>query len=249
MVDSELMKTLQSIPTKGRNIGRTDFTWTPYTSADTGSTQTVATYSLPRAFALRDDVPIRIALPRYEQITDSSANSSADSISVSGDLIQTPAGDDVSYWADGSFQGVPGTIDYGADTFDHTDGGSSEELDVWYFTPAAGDVEMYKVAPSTGGRLEQRVFTGNTAIMNQRDQADQPVNMEVSNTPLHRFVPEDWELRIEVNLPYPIRNDDDGSRGAEAYSMLVDIPVHKQSQRVNGLSEAVKNDIVNNGMR
>lgn len=235
-----IMQRLENAGWQPGTIARGDWT---YSSNTTGEKSTVATYQAPRPIRIREDREFDLAVPAYET-QDTDGSGTQQTISLSNNLLDTPATEALVVWSDGS--PVPAsdlTVDYAANEFQYTDSGSVETLDIYYIPRDPAVVEFKKVAPGGGATLEQPLFSVPTAIAHTRDQSEDPLSFDLGRTRLHDTVPRKWQIKMVVDAPYTVRFEDDGGRGTSATNALLSIPRAQTESRIQGLKDAVKADI------
>jgi len=234
---ASIMQQLQNAVWQPGTISRRDWS---YSTNTTGEASTVATYQAPRPLRIREDREMDLAVPAYETF-DTGGAGSQETFNLSHNLLDTPATEALVLWSDGS-RVQPGSVDYAADSFDYTDGGSVETLDVYYIPRDPADVEFKKVAPGGGATLEQPLFSIPTAIAHTRDQNEDPLSFDLGRTQLHDTVPRKWQVKMIVDAPYTVQFEED-TRGTSATNALLSIPRAQTESRIQGLKDAVKADI------
>ncbi|MFD1645578.1 hypothetical protein [Haloarchaeobius litoreus] len=240
---SGVQKQLENAAWKPGNIAG-DGGWT-FTGGTAGEPSTVATYQAPRPVRLREDRELDLAVPTFEQFSTSGAGSQ-ETFNLSFDLLDTPATEGIVVnKADGSggyTRVYPDSVDYANDSFDYTDGGSTEQLVVTYIPRDPASVEFRKVAPGGGATIEQPLFEIPTAIAHTRDQSQDPLSFDLNRSKFHDTVPRKWKIEVVVDAPYPAAFGDE-SLGLVAPNGLLSVPVARTEQRIRGLKDAVKADI------
>ncbi|WP_435332839.1 hypothetical protein [Haloarchaeobius sp. TZWWS8] len=232
-----VQKQLENAPWKPGYISLRDWTFSTNT---TGEKSVVATYAAPRPIRLREDREMDLAVPAYESFT-TDGSGTAQTHSLSHDIIDTPATEALVLWSDGS-PVQPGSVDYAANSFDYTDGGAAETLDVYYIPRNPAVVEFEKVAPGGGSTIKQPLFEIPTAIAHTRDQSKDPLSFDLGRTGLQDTVPRKWVVQVSVNAPYTVKFEE-STRGTSATNALLSVPRAQTEARVPGLKDAVKADI------
>lgn len=232
------MQKLRETPGNSKTLGLRDFT----TSDGTINERTlVASYEASGVpFAIRDGAAARIMFVTAEEFTaDGTANTETHTLSYN--LVETKNTQNLVLYSDGS-RVQPDAIDYANDSFDYTDGGASETLHAFYVARDPGSVSIEKVAPKSQASVSETLEEDTTSGLADRDQNKEPVEFEFTK-PLEGVVPKNWELRIYVDAPVPVRWDDSGlatSTGDTATNALVSVPIVQFEENVRGLSQAVK---------
>lgn len=203
-----------------------------------GEKETLASHEADTTFAVRGDKGIKLALPAVETKTTDGSSGNSETISLAEDLIESPNTEDVVVFDTntGEFR-RPDSVDYQNDSIEYTDTGATNyEVEVYYMASDAGSIELYKKAPQSRGKSEERLFEAVSRIVNTRDQLQRPFKVDLNETDLQPVVPEDWTLEIRAELPY--RSDFEGQNG------ILEVPVVLLDEDVEGLSEAVALDTV-----
>ena len=211
-------------------------------SAESGSRSLIASFQAPNPLVLRQDRPLRLAIPAFETFT-SAGQAGAQTFELSHDLLESPQSRDLLVFADGS-KVSPGSVDYGANSFEYTDGGNAQDLAAYYISGADCPLEIEKQAPSTHGSVSERIFEEPMELMHQRDQDEEPRHFEIGETELMRVVPKDWRVNVYADPEYEINFADDAT-GTRARNAIISLPYVQGSQDLEGLARAVAHDIIN----
>ncbi|UXF51024.1 MAG: hypothetical protein HQRvContig05_34 [Haloquadratum phage sp.] len=231
----EIVKRLASLSTKPGTLRRDDFEASPH-SGGSGET-TVLTKRARQPFALRQGARYRVVPVARETFT-SDGSGSQQTFNLSHDLIDSRVSEDLVLFADGS-QVSEDSVDYDADSFAYTDGGSTEDLTVYYVAATQAQVKLRKVAP--GGSNSETLVEHDAALINRRDPNRDPLEFNLDASPLQATVPKDWRLEWTVTGPFSAGWDPDTDPAP--VNFLVSVPINRaQVAEVEGLASAVSAD-------
>lgn len=203
-----------------------------------GEKSTVASHEADTTFAIRGDKGIKLALPAVETKQTDGSSSNQETFSLAQDLIESPNTEDVVVF-DGNTGEYrrPDSIDYQNDEIQYTDTGATNySVEIYYMASDAGAIELFKQAPQSRGKTEERLFEAVSRLVNTRDQLQRPFTVDLNESDLQGVVPEDWTLEVRVNLPY--RSNFEGQNG------ILEVPVVLLDEDVEGLGEAAAMDTV-----
>jgi len=133
----------------------------------------------------------------------------------------------------------PDSVDYAGDSFDYTDGGAAEDLTVYYVAATQAQIKLKKVAP--GGSNSETLVEHDAALINRRDPNSDPLEFELTMSPLQGTVPKDWHLKWTVKGPFNAGWDPETDPAP--VNFLVSVPINRATvSEVEGLSTAVSQD-------
>jgi len=212
-------------------------------SNQTGEASEIAAITADTPIALKGGRknPLKWAIPAYQSFT-TGGDGSEQTFDLSHSLLDPPDTQAVVVWFGGDYQGVP-TFDTEANTITVDGPGSAETVHAFYITDEYATVTLRKEHPSakTGGY--ERVYETNLALVQPRNQNEQPEYLSVSESPLQRFVAADMELIVRIDAPYTVRFEDPDGDGATATNAIVQVPALKGADTVAGLSSEIKADM------
>ncbi len=225
-----------------RTLGPSRFDTDPGTAGQRSRVARYRTGSLLAVLAGRSN-PFKIAMPAYESFTTDGTGGNTETFTLSNDLIDPPHTQGIVVWENGSYQGMPGTVDFANNTFDYTDDGTSNTLHVFYIAGDAATLEVRKSAPSSSTKASQVLYEENLALVHETDQNDQPEFFEFGETPLQQFVGTDQAIDVYIDAPYTVRFSDPDGDGAEPTNALLNIPTAETGESVQGLPGIIKADM------
>ena len=231
----DIVEKLAEIPTKPGTLRRDDFDASLH-SGGSGET-TILSKRARQPFALRPGATYRVVPVARETFT-SDGSGTQQTFNLSHDLFDSDVSDDLVLFADGA-RVSPDAVDYGADSFDYTDGGAQEDLTVFYVAVTQAQVKLRKVAP--GGSNSETLVEHDTALINRRDPNRDPLEFSLTASPLQRLVPKDWRLEWTVKGPFSAGWDPDTD--PVPVNFLVSVPINRaRTAEVEGLAAAVSDD-------
>lgn len=236
MDKQEAIDALQELPSASQRLKKGDFNLL----ADVANKRTkIAEYEVGYPVAFRAS-SVRLMFAVHEtKTTDGSGNSQT--FNLANNLIDTANTTDLVLFSDGA-RVQPDSIDHANDSFDYTDGGAAENLDVFYVARDPVQIEVEKSAPRAQGNVGEVVFDDVTSMLHERDQNKEPPEMEFDRA-LEPVVPSDWTIDIYAEGPVALAWEDDAG-DVEAVNAVVSLPINRANQNVPGLSQAVKQDII-----
>lgn len=238
----EMLETLKALPSTAQRLKRRDF---DLTNGASGSRTKIASYTAesPLAFRAGD---VRLMFVTVEEFqTDGSGNTQT--FNLSNNVISTANTTDFVLFEAGT-RVQADSVDYAADTFDYTGPGSQEYLHACYVPRDPVEVEVQKTAPKAMGKVEEVIYDDATSILHERNQNKEPPELDFrGRTPLTPVVPRKWSIDIYQNGPVPFEWDDSAeanSQGVTATNPVISLPVNRAKSDVEGLAQAVKEDII-----
>jgi hypothetical protein len=206
------------------------------------SRETVATVQFDRPHAIRT-APTDIGLMAYEEKTTDGTADDSEIFSLSHEPVESGVTDTpLVLYEEGVGRVFPDSVDYGANEFTYTSGGTNNTLGVFYASGRQAQVLVQKRAPNG---VKETLWTGDLGLLHLRDHAKDPVTINLTDSYWQALVPSDWHLEVVVNAPYTVRwaKDVDGDGTDEtATNALLNIPVRKARDTIDGLSTAVRTD-------
>ncbi|MFA9418460.1 hypothetical protein [Natrinema sp. HArc-T2] len=212
-----------------------------------GGASIVAETKLGRALQFRDDPDseLRLVLPAYEHFTTNGTADDQETFDLSHNAIDSPSTESFVLYEDGAIV-EPDSIDYANNSFDYTSSGTDTDLDVFYIARDPASVEIRKTAPDAGGKVNQTLKEGQTAILHTRDQAQQEVSFGFDRTPLQPYLPRKFKLQVVVDAPYTVAFEapERANGTPRARNALLSLPRFQTEARIEGLGAAVKQDMI-----
>jgi hypothetical protein len=229
---------LQGVGIDKKNLSREDFT---RTQGSSGSPTDIATFEAPEDMEIRPGKRLKIAIPVVETTTTNGTGSQT--VSLSNDIIESPNTQDILIYSnegsgDPDTVVEPSSVDYDANSFDYDDGGSAEDLEIYYIARNPGTVDIKKVAPQTEGSVEETLYGDASSLINTTNQQQEPIKLDLNQSRLQRVVPEDWDIVVTVDLPY------DSSVADKVGNAQLQLPVGFLNQQVDGVDKACAKDII-----
>lgn len=236
-----VMRRLRGTPAQNQKLRRTDF---DLSAGTVGQRTRIARYQTELPIALRQDAPMRLVFVAREDFTTDGTASNTETFTLSNDLIQTPnTADLILYEAGNRVQ--PDAVDYDADSFDYTDDGTNNTLHAYYVARDPVRVDVEKVSPKAQGSVSEVVYDDVTSVLHERDQNQEPprFDFDTDANPLAPVIPRKWYLDVYAEGPVAFDWDDD-TDGTTAVNAVLSLPIRRAEERVDGLSAAVKRDIL-----
>jgi len=189
-----------------------------------------------------------VAIVAHEQFSTDGTDNNQETFNLSNDVIEgPPTSPNVVCWEDGN-RIRPDSVDYSNNTIDVTDSGSNSTLDVYYIHSEQAGVEVEKVSPND--RASQLITRGNSGLLNRTKQHKQPLKVGF-DTPFEPFIPPKFRIRVYLDTggDYNVRWEGSSgtNSGAYANNALFTVPIMRGPSEVDGLREAVLEDITRNG--
>jgi hypothetical protein len=234
---NEVVAALQGVPAVEQRLRRADFN---LTNGSSGSKTQIAQYQAGVPLAIREDRMRLVFVTREEFTTDGNANNT-ETFTLSNNVIETANTTDLVVYNSGS-RATPDSIDYGADSFDFTDSGTNNTLDVYYVPRDPVQVTVEKHAPAGHGSVSEVLYDDATSVLHERNQNKTPP-VPSYTSPLQPVVPKDWTIEVYQDGPVALEWDE-STRNTTATNAMLSIPVNRAEEQVDGLGRAVKQDIV-----
>lgn len=237
MNKQEAIEALQNVSGKNQRLKKADFDFRPDTA---GTESKIASYEAEVPLALLEDKDIRLVLVTHESFTtDGSGNQQT--FELSADLMDTINTTNLVLFADGDRVRAD-DVRVDADEVDYTDGGAAEDLDVFYVARDPVEITIKKSAPSAGTDISQRVFDAPTSMLHERNQHKKAPEFDFDeDEDLAPIVPSEWTIDIYADGPIAL---DQEAGDVEGVNALLSLPVRRSSETIEGLSSAVKQDLI-----
>lgn len=191
---------------------------------------------------LRED-NIRMVFTVHETVTADGTDGNSETFQLASNLIDTPNATPLVLY-DAGQRVQPESIDFDADTFTYSDPSAGDELDVFYVAQDPVSVEIERRAPQAQGKVSDVVFDGVTEMLHQRNQNKNAVELNFAE-PLERAIPKNWRVELYAEGPTALGFETgDGDEAVEAVNAVLSIPVTRGHERIDGLAQAVKLDII-----
>lgn len=245
---------LTEVPSSPQKLRKSDF---DLTNGVANQRSLIASYEAELPLAFREDA-VRMVFVVVEQFT-SDGSGTPQTHNLANDLIEQPNTTDLVLFSDGA-RTQPDSVDAAADSFDYTDGGVAEELDVFYVARNPVQIEIEKTAPaSNAGQVAETVFDDVTSILHERDQNQEPPELDFPDpseadgadgraaAALKPVVPRKWTIDVYADGPLAFAWDDSDTgndSGATAINAILSIPIRRARHDVEGLGQAVKQSII-----
>ncbi|MFC6785086.1 hypothetical protein ACFQFH_20085 [Halobaculum halobium] len=229
---------------KSASINRDEFTKASFdfTAGTPGERTEVASVQVNRAHMLRETNATEYAIMAYQEFTTDGTADNQETFNLSHDLIDSGAVDTSLLLYEGGSVVQPDSVDYDANTFDYTSGGTDTTLGVYYAAGDQAQLELVKEAPNgTKETVDSRLINK----LHLRDNAKEPVNLSLGRSYWQRYVPTDWTLSLYVDAPYTaaFMQDVDGDGEPEpAANALLSIPYSAATGSIEGLGAVVRMD-------
>lgn len=209
----------------------------------TGTLSTVASITADSVLRLSSgrSNPLKLAVPVYESFT-TDGSGSEQTFNLSHSLLDPPDTQAAVVWFDGAYEGVP-TYDTAADTIDVTGPGSTVTVHAYYISDEPATIEFTKSHPSAKTAATETLYEANTALVQAKNQNEQPEYLSLNDSELQPFVAADMDLSVDIKAPYPIRFTDPDGDGTTATNALLQIPAKKGEDTVEGLNAEIKADM------
>jgi len=210
-----------------------------------GSKTRIATFQADTPLAFRE-TSVRMVFITVEEFT-AAGDGAQETFNLDHDLLPTNNTSDFVLYADGS-RVAADAVDYANDSFDYTDDGTEQVLHAYYVARTPVQVEIVKSAPTSQGQVAETVYDDVTSILHERNQHKSPPEMDFpGGDSLKPMVPRKWSVDIYAKGPVPFAWDDsaeDNPQGTEAKNAVLSIPVARFNDNIEGLGQAVKEDII-----
>lgn len=238
MQAQKVSQRMKQIGGSDQSLGRQDFDLSPATANEDSL---VAELKADVPLAIRENAAARIAFTTGEEFTTDGTAGNTETFSLSFNAVDTRNATSFLLYDDGAIV-QPDAVDYSANSFDFTDGGTGSTLHAFYLARDPGAVRVEKVAPKAGGQVSEDLLDDATSALVDRDQNKEPPEFQFSK-PFENVVPANWKLQVYVDAPAPVRWDDSNlttSNGDVAMNAVLTIPIFQFADKVEGLSDAVK---------
>lgn len=234
----DIVQQLANIDTRRATLRRDQFEESPHAGGSGEST--ILSYKADQPVALRPGGQYRLVPVARESFT-TDGSGSTQTFSLGHDLIDSDVSDNLVLFADGS-RVTADAVDYAGDSFDYTDDGATQNLVAYYVAATQASVKIKKVAP--GGSNSETLVEHDAALINRRDPNKDPLEFQLSQSPLQGTIPKDYRLEVTIDAPYSSGRDPDVDPVPS--NLLVSIPINRATvAEVEGLSSAVARDTSN----
>lgn len=209
----------------------------------TGTLSTVGTLTADSVLRLRSGRrnPMKLAIPAYQSFT-TAGDGSSQSFNLDHSLLDAPDTQAAVVWFDGDYQGVP-SYDADADTITVDGPGEAVTVHTFYVSDEPATLKFSKSHPSAKTAATETLYEANTALVQAKNQNEQPEYLSLTDSELQPFIGADMDLTIKVNAPYPVRFEDPDGDGATATNALLQIPAQTGEDTVTGLNAEIKADM------
>jgi hypothetical protein len=242
-IPDHVLEELQDLDAENQRLRKADF---DLTDATANQRSKVAEYQPDLPLALREDADMRIAFVAGEEFTTDGTGGNTETFNLSNDIVDSPNATDLVLYDSGS-RVQPDSVDHATDSFDYTNPDASQDtLHAFYVARNPGTVEIEVVSPKAQGNVSKTVYDDVTSIIAERNQNKEPLEFDFDDA-LEGLIPARWNLQVYVDAPFAVRWDDGGlatSNGDEAVNAIVSMPVRRAHNNVEGLGQAVKQDII-----
>lgn len=247
LTTEDAVNAVRSASKDGMSLSKSEFALT--NGVGTNKRTEIASYQADTPLVLNDQQPLMLALTAYDGFTTDGSAANQETFNLSHDLVDTPNTEDLILFEAGN-RVNPDSVDYANNSFSYTDDGTNNALHAYYIPSDATDIEIVKQAPSSEGRIEQRVYDASTALIHRTNlfKDGEAYDSHDAANPLKHVVPAKWDLVVYAKGDYAVTWDDsedatNGSDGTTAENALFSLPVAQLSERIDGLSGAVRADI------
>jgi len=235
MNKQQAIETLQKTPSSRQRLTRSNFDF----QADVAGQRTkIGSFETDNPIAFREG-DIRLMLTVHEQFTTDGSADNTETFNVANDLMSTVNTEDLIIF-EGGDRVRPDSVDADADSFDYTDDGTGNDLDVFYVARDPVQIEIVKSAPRAQNKVSEVMFDGVTAMIHSRNQVQDAPELEFSRE-LEPVVPTDWTVDIYAEGPVAQAFE---ANGVEAVNAIIDLPIKRTNRSIDGLAQAVKQDII-----
>jgi len=241
-MQAQLRERLAEVPNQPGHVSPDDMS----TSVNSqGQRSRIGRFTASTAHRLRQgrENPLRVALPAYQGFTSNATADDTETFSLAHSVTDSPITQSVVVWIGGTYYGTPDAVDYSADTIDVTDGGTSNNVHVYYVSDEPAPVELRKSVPQSSSDGSQRVYNANLGLVHGSPQQEQPEFLSLNQTPAQAWVGTDMTLDLYIEAPYTVRWTDPDGDDTNPTNALFQIPVRKGAREVAGLTSAVKADM------
>lgn len=231
----QVLQQLEQVPSANQRLSSAQGDWT--TSGNTKNELTkVAEFQAQRPLAIREGESADVHFVAYEEFTTDGTASNTETFNLANDIIDADAiADDLVLFEGGSAVSAD-SVDYSANSFDYTDDGTANTLHAYYVVSDQALVDIRKVAPKN---VHETVKELDAGFANRRDQREDPVSFDFDH-PLQGVVPTDWKVEVHIDAPYAVQWADDSDSAATADNLLLDVPIRRARDNIEGLEDVVK---------
>ncbi|WP_435062393.1 hypothetical protein [Halobaculum sp. EA56] len=237
--EKAVRKRLEAASVHRDQFGKGDF---DFTAGTPGDRSRVARFQAKRAHMLRETEPVEYAIMAYETFTTDGTAGNTETFNLSNDLVDSGATDTNLVLYEGGARVQPDAVDIAGDSFDYTDDGTNNTLGVYYAAGEQAQLELVKEAPNgTKEPVDSRLINK----IHLRDNAKEPITLDLSRSYWQRYVPTDWTLDLYVDAPYTaaFMQDVDGDGEPEpATNAILSVPYSAATGSIDGLGEVVRTD-------
>ena len=234
---TKAVKALQGLPSTDDTLANADF---EQADSVVDERSVIASHQPDRAIAVAPG-EYNLDLVAYESFTTDGSAGDAETFDLAHDPLDSDSvPQDVVVYKVGTGYVQPDSVDYDADTFTYTDGGTNNDLHVFYVAGAQATAQVRKVSP--GGSTSEVLDEADVGILNRRNQNKRPLRFDFDH-PLQGVVPANWTLEVVVDAPYIVSwgvdTNNDGALDAQATNQLINAPIRRTRQHAPDFVEGV----------
>lgn len=206
-------------------------------SGSQGRESVVAELQADAAVAIRDGT-IKVAIPAYQSF-ETDGTGGPQTFGLNHSIADSPDTHDAVVWFGSDYQGVP---DVDHETDEITVDGPSEVVTVhaFYISTKPATVTFRKSGPKGDHRNDLKELSAG--LVHQTNQSEQPESMRFGRS-LRRFIATDMSFEVLVDAPYVTRFEDPDGDGATATNALLEIPVLRAENSIEGLTALVVDEM------
>lgn len=215
-------------------------------SEDTANERTkIAAFDTPQPLVLKE-APIRMVITTLQKETTDGSGSNT--FTFGHEVVDTPNTAPVAAWTDqgsGDWTRVASSnisVDFGNNTFTYDDGGSAEDLAVYYVARDPVKLELWKEKPGTTGNVGEMLYDDYTADLHVRNQNDEAPELQFKKSEYEAVIPQDWRVSLYAEGDYAL-GVTDSATPTYAPNAIINVPAFRSPTNVSGLSRAVTSDI------
>jgi len=224
---------LQNVTRDSYQLNRADWNFEP--TSGNGNRERFATFQSKLTHSLRPNRAIDFHIPAYE--THDTAGGGVETVNLSHSITDAPAAVSNLVLYESGNRVEENSIDYANNQFEYDDGGTVDNLDIWYLSDEQAEIRLRLTAPKNH---YNEPIVRDAGLMNLRDQMEDPVMFDPSDA-FEGIAPGDYTFEWFVESNYRVRWDGDNNGTPD--NLLLSLPVWRTNQKVPGLDDVKRRTI------
>ena len=232
---------VQEVETTQDRLNRDQFA---FSAGSNGQETVVAEFDADQDLAIDADRRFALAPVAFETFATDGNAGNKETFALGNDLIESEyVSSSIEVFKDdgASVTAVePDAVDFANDSFDFTDGGTGNDLYVFF---APGDQARVLVRKDDPRGTQDDLIELDVGLIHRRDRFDSPLEFDFARA-LESVFPDNFRLQVVVDAPYVTRyRYEGGSEPVTAPNGILSVPIRRAQEPINELATAVRHQI------